>query len=206
MNARDIFTDYYETNFWRDKESVSGPGSNLQSTEAIRQVLPSLFKNLGIKYLLDIPCGDFYWYGAMMRGLYVPEAPWPKYIGGDIVPELVMQNRGRYPYMQFEVLDATKDRLPKVDMIMCRDMLGHIPNADVVRCIKNFKRSGAQWLLATTFPHFDNGNVNIQTGEWRPINLSDWRFGLGEPILLLDEKNKGKFNDKHLGLWELKDD
>lgn len=208
MKPRDIFSRYYETNFWRDKESVSGPGSNLKNTEAIRAYLPPVFAQLGINSLLDLPCGDFYWFWQMWSRWSGRRQLELKYIGGDIVPQLIFDNRERYlhPNLQFEVLDAVHDRLPKVDMILCRDMLGHLPNADIVRSIKNFQRSGARYLLATTFPNWENKNIDIRTGEWRPINLSDWRFGLGEPILLLDEHQKGKFNDKSLGLWELKND
>lgn len=202
MKPRDIFTSYYQNNFWGDLESASGSGSNMAATSAVRAQLPTLFSTLGIKSLLDIPCGDFYWFSQMLDDTILN-----LYIGADIVPELIVQNQhdfttpGRAVY--FETLDATNDTLPVVDAILCRDMLGHLTNYDVVETIKNFKRSGARWLLATTFPHHDNANENIHTGQWRPINLSDWRLGLGAPKLLIDEKQKGKFNDKQLGLWEL---
>lgn len=211
MKPRDIFTDYYKSNFWGDPDSVSGPGSNLAATKAIRDVLPTLFAQLGITSLLDIPCGDFYWFSQMWsenRKQASEDNLGLHYIGGDIVRQIVFDNREHYvhPLLQFEVLDATRDLLPRTDMILCRDLLGHLNNAEVQASIRNFKRSGAHWLLATTFPHHDNGNGNISTGQWRPLNLSDWRLGLGEPKLVIDERQTGKFNDKHLGLWELKDD
>lgn len=204
LNNQDVFTDIYQSNYWRDKESVSGPGSNLKSTEHLRKVLPPLLTSMGVKSLLDIPCGDFYWFNKMWPHLNLE---W--YLGADIVPLLVEQNRHAYTRpnvaLYFDVLNAVDGLLPEVDLILCRDLLGHLPNADVAKAIRNFRRSDSRWLLATTFPKRDNGNGDIKAGQWRPINLNDWKFGLGEPIMLIDEKATGKFADKHLGLWEIND-
>lgn len=43
----DIFSDYARRNKWGDKDSPSGKGSNLQSTETLRGLLPKLFRELG---------------------------------------------------------------------------------------------------------------------------------------------------------------
>lgn len=197
---RDIFSNIYHSNYWNDKDSVSGAGSNLKSTAAIRQALPPLLEELGVQTMIDIPCGDFYWFKEM-------ELPEIQYIGADIVPELVEFCKKNYSDKNhtFLIADATKRVLPQVDLILCRDMLGHLTNEDVRKALKNFARSGTRYLLATTFPGRDP-NVDIQTGQWRPIDLEALRYGLGPAMLLLDEKctdGGGKFSDKMLGLWEL---
>lgn len=196
---KDVFTDIYHTNYWNDKESVSGRGSNLKQTEGIREQLPDVFEQLDIYSLLDIPCGDYHW-GAKMI--------WPhEYIGADIVPEIIKENKKQFPQKDWRVLDATKDELPKVDLILCRDMLGHFSNYEVRLALKNFRASGSTYLLATTFPDREN-NGDIKTGEWRPINLASM-FGLSNPILLIDEQNTegdGSYSDKCLGLWKINGD
>lgn len=197
---RDIFTNIYHSNYWNDKQSVSGAGSNLEATEAIRLALPPLFAELGVETMIDIPCGDFYWFKEM-------ELPGIQYIGADIVPELVAHCKEKYGDNShtFLVTDATKRVLPQVDLIFCRDMLGHLTNDDVRKTLKNFRASGSRYLMATTFPGRDP-NQDIETGQWRPIDLEALRFGLGPVMLLIDEKftgGDGKFTDKMLGLWEL---
>lgn len=205
MDNKKIFTEIYKTNGWRSKESVSGNGSTLAATARVRELLPALFKSLDVRSVLDIPCGDFYWLYKMwldaQRNNELP--PFLKYIGGDIVPDLVASNRERFLGFEFQVLDASYSRLPKVDLILCRDMLGHLPNRDGALAIKNFRKSGSSWLLATTFPHSHNGNVDIRAGEWRPLDLSDIRFGLGKPLRVFSEGVTGKWSGKSLGLWRL---
>lgn len=200
---KNTFTEIYNTNFWKDKQSVSGQGSNYQQTEVIRTILPVIWESLGIKVMLDIPCGDMFW----MRELLTNEDFF--YIGGDIVSELINENINKeYPTdnVLFEVLDATKDKLPHADMILCRDMLGHFTNNNVMAALKNFRASGSTYLLATTFPG-RNPNADIEhDGQWRPIDLEALRYGLGPALSIINEnctEAKGAFEDKSLGLWKI---
>lgn len=194
---REVFEEIYKTNYWNNSESVSGHGSDMEATEVIRRELPKLVERLTITNILDIPCGDFYWFKEMKLDVV--------YIGGDIVQELVDIDRKRYPGVDFRVLDATKDKLPEVDLILCRDMLGHFSNFDVKKALNNFRASGSKYLLATTFPDREE-HINIETGQWRPINLASF-YSLSDPILVINEGCKIKgFEDKSLGLWELDDE
>jgi hypothetical protein len=58
---KEIFTDIYKKNDWKNDESVSGNGSTLDATEGVRRELPRLFAKFHVKSLLDIPCGDCNW-------------------------------------------------------------------------------------------------------------------------------------------------
>lgn len=197
---KDIFTSHYQNNHWKNDESVSGHGSTLDATTTIRDALPTLVSDLKVKTLLDIPCGDFNWFSSI---LFDDDAQ-PYYIGADIVRELVYQNERQYPGTDFRVLDVTKDKLPQVDLILCRDLLGHLSNVDVKRALRNIRRSNTKYLLATTFPDHENSG-DIRTGDWRAINLAQY-FGLPDPLLLINEgctAGSGAFADKSLGLWRI---
>lgn len=197
-----IFNEIYKKNLWGDSESKSGDGSNLEKTKTLREQLPILVKELGVKTFLDAPCGDFNWMKDVNLGV---EA----YIGGDIVEELIKDCQKRYAKKgrKFFSLDLMNDDIPTVDLIFCRDCLVHFSFQDIRRAIQNFKRSSSVYILTTTFTGM-NENVDICTGDWRPINLQLDPFNFPTPIKLIKERNlevNGHCADKSLGLWRISD-
>ncbi len=193
----DVFTEIYRENKWGDKDSYSGSGSNLTQTESIRNALPAIVRDFHCQTMLDVPCGDFFW----MKTLDLPL----QYIGADIVEELVRKNQERFgsERRSFLHLDLTQSDLPKVDLILCRDCLVHLSYSDILRAIRNMRRSGSKYLLTTSFIHVDR-NDDIPTGAWRPINLQKTPFEFPNPIQWVDEKCPiPGYEDKHLGLWEI---
>lgn len=76
-----------------------------------------------------------------------------EYIGVDLVEEMIDLNNRKFgnEHVRFASLDLTRDALPRVDVIFSRDCLVHLTSADALRIIENFKRSGARYLLTTTF-------------------------------------------------------
>jgi mannosyltransferase OCH1-like enzyme len=195
-----VFEKIIESNRKVQDESLSGPGSCLAQTAEIRRLLPFLLADLNIRSLLDAPCGDFNWLKHVRLDL-------EEYIGGDIVPALVEQNQKQFADKQrrYLHLDITRDHLPQVDLILCRDCLVHFPLAEVTQALKNFKRSRSRYLLTTTFTG-PRRNTEIATGEWRTLNLQLPPFNFPPPLRLVNEKCtevNGMYSDKGLGLWRL---
>src|SRR4051812_37699020 len=60
-SAQQTFTRKFRKHVTGELDSLSGPGSDLAQTEAVRQALPRLLGELRCRTLLDVPCGDFYW-------------------------------------------------------------------------------------------------------------------------------------------------
>ena len=194
-----IFKDIYRLNKWSDEESRSGYGSNTSQTAAIRAALPLLLDEIKCGSLLDIPCGDFNWMSRIQLNA--------DYIGADIVDELIEKNSRVYQCegRSFEKLDLISDPLPRVDVVLCRDCLVHFSLPDSLKAISNIKRSGASYLLATTFIGRKT-NEYIPTGGWRPINLEKPPFDLPPPVRLIDERCPMRdYADKRLGLWRVAD-
>lgn len=192
--VRAIFADIYRRNGWGDVESVSGRGSTLAHTEAVRRELPRLLRELGARSLLDAPCGDFNW----MRRV---ELEGVEYVGADVVPEMIQRNRREYggPGRQFVVLDVTRDALPRADVILCRDCLIHLSFGHALAALDNFRRSGSPYLLATTHTSVTE-NADTETGGWRSLNLELPPFNLPPPErLIVEHPSVGKC----LGLWRL---
>jgi hypothetical protein len=199
MSLQTVFTDIYEKNLWGSSESRSGLGSELENTEVIRKELPFLLKKYDIKSMLDIPCGDMNW----MRSVDFGETT---YMGADIVPSLIEQNKQKYPNIDFKVLDLTSDDLPKVDLFFVRDCLGHLSNENVHKAIENMKRSGSKYFIATSFTkHYSNNDIT--DGGWKCINLTIEPFYLIPKYLINEECKEGypHFADKCMILFQLND-
>lgn len=196
----EVFTAIFHDNAWGSAESVSGPGSTRERTAALVEDLRALLRQLGVRTLLDAPCGDFHWMGEAADAV-------ESYIGVDVVGELVAENQRRFgnDRRRFLHLDLVRDPLPPADLILCRDCLVHFSFADVDRALAGFRASGAGYLLTTTFAG-ERKNVDVPTGAWRPINLELAPFHLPKPLLSLDERcthSRGLYRDKRLALWRL---
>jgi mannosyltransferase OCH1-like enzyme len=198
----DIFRDMAQTFSQQKEESISGPGSSLKQTAEIRRRLPAMFASIGINSMLDAPCGDHNWLPRVDLKL-------EKYVGIDVVPSIIEQNQRLYEseIKKFYVSDITKDFLPQCDLILCRDCLVHLSFAEIFAALRNFRASGAKYLLTTTFPKKPL-NIDIPTGGWRTLNFELAPFNFPPPQQLINERcpeGNGKFADKSLGLWNFSD-
>ncbi|NBW65855.1 class I SAM-dependent methyltransferase [bacterium] len=197
-----VFSEIFQTNFWGSPTSVSGPGSELGQTAMIREAIPALLAAHGVGSILDAPCGDFNWMQHVpLTGIH--------YTGVDIVPALIARNRASYGAADrtFVLGDIVEGALPTADLIFCRDCLVHLSYDETRRALDNFRRSGATWLLTTTFTS-TRANHDIVTGDWRPIMLQQAPYGFPEPVALINEgctEFDGRYPDKSLGLWRLAD-
>lgn len=195
-----IFGEIHRDNAWGDAESVSGPGSTRARGAAFGDDLIALLRELDTRTLLDAPCGDFNWIAPIADAV-------PHYVGVDVVPALIDANRARYgsERRQFHRADISRDLLPTADVILCRDCLVHFSHRDVWATIANLRRSGARYLLTTTFVARAS-NAGIRTGAWQPLDLEAAPFAFPPPLALVDERclhTGGIYRDKRLALWAL---
>jgi hypothetical protein len=196
------FKKIEQTNLWGADSSVSGLGSEAGATQSIISELPRLFGRLGVRSVLDAPCGDAGWIGEVAASV--------DYIGVDIVPSLIERNSANWSRdgsAKFLVADITKDALPKADLILCRDCLVHLSFANIAAAVLNFQVSGAKWLLATTFPLLQE-NKDCEDGDWRGLNFNRAPFLWPKPLTVIGEscgEGNGTWGDKSLALWALAD-
>jgi len=203
---RHKFTEIYKRNIWNCKESRSGVGASSEQTAIIRIEIPRLVRELGIRSLLDAPCGDFNWMKDVSLGI-------ERYIGVDIVEELIKANKERYgdPRRHFVCLDLIRDELPQAEIVLCRDCLVHLQFDQALDALRNFKRTGAKYLLTTTFIGRrvnEEGSNKDSEFFWRPLNLEVPPFNFPRPIKVIKEgctECNSQFEDKCLGLWRLQD-
>jgi hypothetical protein len=192
---RVAFETIYQNNYWGNEESRSGWGSTLAYTAPLRGALEKLTRKLGTRVMLDAPCGDFNW----MQHVHLPENC--RYIGGDIVAPLVTELQNQYagPARQFEVIDIVKDELPQADLWLCRDVLFHLPLADVTETLERFARSKVSYLLTTTYD-FEKINADVKPGGFRYLNMRRAPFSLPPPELRIADF-VAPAPPRYLGLW-----
>lgn len=163
------FSGIFHGNTWGSIESRSGKGSEVRNTEKIIKEIPKLIKKYKIKSILDIPCGDFNYMKEIELDC--------DYIGADIVPSLIEENKSNYKNVKFECLDITSDELPKCDLVLVRDCLVHLSNENILKAIDNIKKSGSKYLLTTSFERCII-NVDLGSRMWRAINVKASPFNM----------------------------
>jgi SAM-dependent methyltransferase len=197
----EVFSKIHQQNYWRGKESVSGPGSSLDAASSLIESLPKVWRDLGIRTVLDIPCGDFNWMSHVdLTGI--------DYTGADIVAHLITDNtRYERGNVRFRRIDLVSDPLPKVDLIFCRDCLGHLSLKHAFAALSNICASGSTYLMVST-SNADH-NVDIVTGQGRDssLNLEVAPFRFPPPIQTIDEKYRGPHGSLRtaMGLWKVAD-
>ena len=193
------FSSIYRNRIWlngRADGSLSGLGSELKNTKSIRLHLPELLGSLHTKTLLDVGCGDFNWMNCVSLNC--------QYVGVDVAQQVIDQNTQRYGTANrtFLTLDATKDPLPPVDTVLCREVLFHLSFNDIRSLIQNLRANGVSILVATN--DIATGfNSDIVSGDFRLLNLTKPPFRFPMPEFSIPDE--GVSPGRILGAWHLKD-
>jgi len=188
------------------KAPLSGGGSTVAYTEQIRHGIKAAILSYGAKVFIDAPCGDMTW----MRELF----PWfkengIKYIGADIVPELIAQHKKEFesgPYadtVSFIHMDLSEGVLPKADIIFCRQALQHLNPGNVIRTLENFCTSGSKYLMTTVY--LTGGKQDNEMHITGPYNSNQNYmappYNFEDPVAMFVDGVKGQ--RQYMALWEL---
>jgi SAM-dependent methyltransferase len=199
----DIFTRVYDEKIWGESSDglgSSGSGSSAEASKPYVSFVNKFINKKKIRSVLDVGCGD----GAITGYLRLGEKI--KYIGIDVVEYLVLKNQDRYPMYTFYKLNAVSDPLPKVDLILCKDVLQHLSNQHIVEILKNIGQS-SKYIIFTNDDLQNNCiNKDISSGPFhRTIDLSKPPFSLnpmeklkykcpsGETKVIFVVENKNNF-------------
>ena len=190
-----FFTSIYKTNAWGSKETVSGHSSTLVRTETIRSNLPTLFKTLNIKSILDCGCGDFHWFEK------VPLESTIQYLGVDIVEPIIVQNQKTYTKetIHFQKMNILEEPPETADLWILRDVCGLYSYDDCRTILKKFIESKSKYLAITSIEKTDE-NVDGMLGTWRALDLRKAPFQFPEPNQVLPDGQQW-FRKKYLYVY-----
>lgn len=155
-----------------------GRGSMIANTREVRDLLPVLADDYGVRTVSDAGAGDLHW---------IRHVHWDvEYQGYDLVP--------RHPDVR--ELDITKDLLPISDLILCRFVLGHLPPVFALAAVNLFRKSASTYLLAS-----NPESVDYSKDLYGTFNKWDIRkepFSLGDPLETFPDTG-----EHNLCLWKL---
>ena len=65
--AKVKFGMFYKNFSWGLEASGSGPGSTIEYTKSVREIIKKVINEYSIKSMLDAPCGSFHWMPLVLR-------------------------------------------------------------------------------------------------------------------------------------------
>jgi SAM-dependent methyltransferase len=147
----------------------SGPGSAIAYTAAFREFLATFMREHRIESVVDYGCGDWQWARLM---------DWQgrTYQGFDIVAPLIDRLRKQYerPGVSFALVeDVARFEPPDCDLLICKDVLQHLPNAEAAAIIERFGRHAKHVLWVNDRdpnPAYNNSDTTV--GGYRRMDLS----------------------------------
>jgi hypothetical protein len=165
-----VFEDIYERNLWG---FGSGHGSLPRATKGYRIYLQKFLDLNGIKSVVDYGCSDW----QFSRYL-----DWSNinYIGIETVKKLVITNSEKFgsSTIRFEESPNNLIKLPKADLLIVKDVLQHLSHDDIKKFIKYALPKYKFALITNNVIPKMRLNINISTGEFRPLDLRKNPFNL----------------------------
>ena len=198
MTIADVFSTIYRERHWSAGENPSGPGSTMGYSAMFRfgfeGWMAARFPGGKEFLVVDAGCGNFHW----MAEVQFPKAA--QYIGIDIVPEVIHENRRKAEgrdWIQFWCDDFTdpKFQFPDTDILLFRYVLQHLPEVLVRRALQNALQH-TNYLMATTFPGTPPGECDAGG-----LYLYDLEAYIGPADEVIAENWDPMYPTQKIGVW-----
>jgi len=129
--------------------------------------------------IVDLGCGDF-WVGASL----LERLPSVKYIGCDVVPELVEYNRKTFGSnrIEFRLLDIVSADLPIGDVCLVRQVFQHLSNQEIACTLPKLQKYRHVYVTEAQ-PIVREGKINPDKPTGNNVRY-DWTTGSGRGVEL----------------------
>ena len=180
MSKAEVFSKIYKEDLW---QGSSGGGSKLENVEEYVDVLQKYIDKPEVKTVLDLGCGD--WQFSKFLDLSSVS-----YLGVDVVESVIESNSTSYSASNIKFIsrDITTYEVPKADLIICKDVLQHLCNKDVITILVKIITSSKFSLITNDFKPENTENKDIDNGDYRCLDLTLSPFYLDVVTILESER------------------
>jgi SAM-dependent methyltransferase len=166
-----VFSNIYAKGVWGNG---SGAGSDPTNVEEYVRFLQDFIRTRGIRSIVDCGCGDW----QLMRNFDLAGVD---YLGIDLVPDVVARNQSEFgrPGVRFELGNFSEMELPSADLVLCKDVLQHLPDQNVFRFLAGLDRFKYA-LLTNDLGRNADRDATLAASSWHfaPIDLTAAPFSL----------------------------
>jgi 2-polyprenyl-3-methyl-5-hydroxy-6-metoxy-1,4-benzoquinol methylase len=179
MSNAEVFSKIYKEDLW---QGGSGAGSKIENVKEYVDILQKYIDKPEINTVLDLGCGD--WQFSKFLDLSSVS-----YLGVDVVESVIESNSTLYSASNIKFIsrDITTYEIPKADLIICKDVLQHLCNKDVVTILVKIITSSKFSLITNDFNPENRENRDIDNGDYRCLDLTLSPFYLDVVTLLESE-------------------
>lgn len=173
QSSEETFTDIYENGWdrYEDGSPSSGWGSLVENVRPYMEFLVEFMNTNQIQSVVDVGCGDW----AFSRYIDWGDID---YIGIDVVKSVIERNQQQFiaPNITFIHGDILTMDLPPGDLLICKEVLQHLRNKDIIQFLKKIKKF-KHCLITNDIrigeAHVGRRNKDIpHRGPNRPLDLS----------------------------------
>jgi hypothetical protein len=144
LPIQEAFDEVYRRGLWKSGEAYSGPGSEGLLADRYVELVQDYAAKHKLRTVVDAGCGDFV-VGSRLASSF------DRYTALDVSPLIIERNKGRYEDLNmqnvsFGVADIASTAFPPADLILIRQVLQHLTNAQIERILSNLEAS--EWRRA----------------------------------------------------------
>lgn len=169
----EAFSKIYQDGWW-GKPGFSGGGSKVENAKLYMEYLENFLKSHEIRNVVDLGCGDW---------TFSRHIDWSNinYLGIDVVKSVIEKNQRDFTkdnihFIQADVLNFC---LPEADLLICKDVLQHLPIQDISFVLEQIGKF--KYCLITNDIDLNDAkknNLEILRGEYRSLDLTSYPFFL----------------------------
>lgn len=171
--AQVAFTKVYEQDLWGLAKLEREPDKEHLAAGLVNDIV----RERGIRSIVEFGCGFWSYQTALdLTGV--------TYVGYDVAPSVINLDRDRYTAanVAFELFEDGSTLKP-ADLLLSKDVLQHLPLADVHYYLALFSKRYPLILLINDIAPEENLNGDIAYGDHRALRLDLPPFGVRHEML-----------------------
>jgi hypothetical protein len=150
------FDEVYKRGMWKQGTSTSGLGSEGLLADRYVTLVQDYAVRHNLRTVVDGGCGDFSVGSRLAPGF-------DRYTALDVSPRIIEINRQRYANLirnnvTFAAADMTVTSFPPADLVLIRQVLQHLTNAQIEKILQNLDASNWRRVLITESVHDPRNN------------------------------------------------